>query len=426
MATPLVQLPSDDNALARTPAGFMRAREAHVLVTINGPGEIAAWLYPFAQSLRARLPNVTLTAALLPCAFASGRERNVLSSMPGIDHVISPAESMRWIVRGKAPARLTTRPDVALHLGGELALSVALARRMGTPVLTYEEDRVRWSGFFDRVCVRDERAARGNDRAHIRVVGNLMVDAARLRVPRRIPAREASVVALLPGSRPYFVRQLLPLFLRAAAQLSQLRPALRFVLAHSDFVTLDDIRECLRHNADRIVGGDDGEVRRLPNGEGFQIISAPGLEVDILPPERALQRADVAVTIPGTNTAELAALGIPMLLVLPTYRLHALPLPGLAGHVGGIPIVGPLIKEGVARGYIRTRRYWAHPNLLAREHVVPELVGPITASDIAASMHELLREPLDALQQRLRMVMGNPGASDRLVSEVLDVMGARR
>ena len=114
-----------------------------------------------------------------------------------------------------------------------------------------------------------------------------------------------------------------------------------------------------------------------------------------------------------------------MLLVLPTYRLHALPLPGLAGHLGGIPVLGPLIKQAVARGYIHTRRFWAHPNRLANELVVPELVGRITAEGIAEAMDTLLAEPLTVLQQRLRMVMGSPGASDRLVDEVLDLVEER-
>ena len=409
----------------RRDVALHRSSDQHFLVTVNGPGEIAAWLFPFARALRARMPDARVTAALLPCAFASGREREVLDEMPGIDRVLSPEESMRWIVRGAMPPRLTM-PDLAIHFGGELALCVALARRLDIPVLTYEEERVRWAAFLDRICIRDERAARGRGGEHIRVVGNLMVDAARLRVPRRSTAREVATVALLPGSRPYFVRQLLPLFLRAAADLARVRPGLRFILAKSDFVTIREISDSLRPGEERIVAGDDGEVRTSPDGQATHIISGGGLHVEILSPEDAMSRADVAVTIPGTNTAELAALGIPMLLVLPTYRLHALPLPGIAGHIGGIPVVGPLVKEAVARGYIQTRRFWAHPNLLAGELVVPELVGRITAQGIADAMDTLLTEPLAALQQRLRMVMGNPGASDRLVDEVLELASTGR
>ena len=421
MATPLIQMARDTRALQLRPAAPLARGGPHLVVTVNGPGEIAAWLFPFARALRARAPDATLTAALLPCAFASGREYEVLAAMSEIDRVVPPDESMRWIVRGTTPHALAGRPDLAIHFGGELALCVALARRLDVPVLAYEEERVRWPGFLDRICVRDERAARGRGGSRVRVVGNLMVDAARLRVPRRGAARDATTtVALLPGSRPYFVRQLLPLFLRAAAALGRRRSELRFVLAKSDFITLREIGECLRPGAERIVAGDDGVVRT--EGDESHIVSAAGVRVEILSPEEAMGRADVAVTIPGTNTAELAALGIPMLLVLPTYRLHALPLPGLAGHLGGIPMLGPLIKQAVARGYIHTRRFWAHPNRLAGELVVPELVGRITAEGIAAAMDELLAEPLTLLQQRLRMVMGSPGASDRLVHEVLELV----
>jgi lipid A disaccharide synthetase len=134
-----------------------------------------------------------------------------------------------------------------------------------------------------------------------------------------------------------------------------------------------------------------------------------------------MRRAGAAVTIPGTNTAELAALGIPMLLVLPAYRLHALPLPGLPGHLGGLPVIGPAIKECVARLYLRTRRFWAHPNRLAGSLLVPELVGRITSEEIADGLAHLLASPLSDTASKLRRVMGAPGASYRLVDEVLDL-----
>ncbi|MEO7967022.1 MAG: hypothetical protein ABIT38_24245, partial [Gemmatimonadaceae bacterium] len=130
MATPVMQLTGVVPSSARRLSASRQAPDPHFVVTVNGPGEIAAWLFPFARALRARLPGATVTAALLPCAFASGRERAVLDGMPEIDHVLSPDESMRWIVRGISPARLTTRPDLAIHFGGELALCVALARRL--------------------------------------------------------------------------------------------------------------------------------------------------------------------------------------------------------------------------------------------------------------------------------------------------------
>ena len=43
-------------------------------------------------------------------------------------------------------------------------------------------------------------------------------------------------------------------------------------------------------------------------------------------------------------------------------------LHGRAGHLGGVPVLGPLIKRAVAASYLRSRRHWAHPNRIAGEH----------------------------------------------------------
>jgi hypothetical protein len=113
-----------------------------------------------------------------------------------------------------------------------------------------------------------------------------------------------------------------------------------------------------------------------------------------------------------------------MILLLPAYQLHTLPLPGLAGHLGRVPIIGWRIKRAVANWYLRTRKHWAHPNRLSREPVVPELVGKISAKDVADRVCEMLSEPLEPTSERLREIMGPPGSADRLVDEVLGTIDA--
>jgi lipid-A-disaccharide synthase len=388
-----------------------------VIVTINGPGEVAAWLYPFAAALRERDPRTRLAVALLPCVFASGAERRVVESMPGVDVVWGPERSMRWVLRGDAPGDHDPGlPGCVLHLGGELTLAIVLARRISRALVVYSEGRVPWSAFVDRICLVDAEAMPGADAAKARVVGNLMVDAAHRRVPARRPARRT--IALFPGSRPYQVRNMLPFLLKVAAEVSRASGGdVRWVLAQSDFVTRDALASFAAADADRVIEGEAARLER--RGARDVLVTDAGVECDVASPSEAMSRASLALTIPGTNTAELAALGIPMLLLLPTYQLHTLPMPGLAGHVGGVPVLGPLIKRLVAEGYLRTRRHWAHPNRIARERVVPELVGRLTADGVARQVLEALGSPLARTARRLREVMGEPGSADRLVTEVL-------
>lgn len=387
-----------------------------VIVTINGPGEVAAWLYPFAAALRERDPTSRLVVALLPCVFASGAERAVIEAMPGVDAVWEPARSMRWVLRGEAPdGHRADLPGCVLHLGGELTLAILLARRVHRRLVVYSEARVPWAALVDRICLVDASAMPRASRAKTRVVGNLMVDAALRRVPSRRPAPRT--IALFPGSRPYQVRNMLPFLLAAAEHVSRAASDVRWLLAKSDFVSRDALATLAAAGDGRLIEGASARLER--RGAHDVLVSARGVVCEVASPGEAMSRASLALTIPGTNTAELAALGIPMLLLLPTYGLHTLPMPGIAGHVGGIPLLGPLVKRLVAETYLRTRRHWAHPNRIARERVVPELVGRLTAHGVAAHVLEALRSPLAQTGRRLREVMGEPGGAGRLVTEVL-------
>jgi lipid-A-disaccharide synthase len=90
-----------------------------------------------------------------------------------------------------------------------------------------------------------------------------------------------------------------------------------------------------------------------------------------------------------------------------------------------VPVLGPLVKQAVATTYLRVRRYWAHPNRLANEMIVPELIGRLTPDAIARQLQQMLDVPLAWTAQRLRAAMGEPGASGRLVDEVLRVASER-
>jgi lipid-A-disaccharide synthase len=389
----------------------------HIVATINGPGEVAAWLFPFAAALKERDPEARLTAALLPCVFASGAERRVVAAMDGVDAVHVPRETMQWIARGNRPPRVPDDiPGCVLHFGGELMLSVLLARRLRYPLVVYTEERVRHASLIDKVCVANEGAITPGRRSS--VVGNLMVDAAHRRVPlRAIGGRATRTIALFPGSRPYQVKNMLPFLLEVAGHVSETASGLRWVVAQSDFVSLDELAAFAGGVEDRVLHGD---TARLQHADGrTRLVSKRGVRVDVVAPGEAMRDADLAVTIPGTNTAELAALGIPMILLLPAYQLHTVPMPGLAGHIGRVPVVGWRIKRAVADWYLRTRRHWAHPNRLCGEHVVPELVGKISAPEVAIRVVETLASPLEETSERLRSIMGPPGGADRLVDEVL-------
>jgi lipid-A-disaccharide synthase len=397
------------------------------LAIVNGPGEVAGWLTPFAGALSERAPGAHLTAALLPCVFATGTEAHVLRAVSGVHDVLSTDETLHLILHARRNGKRTEldRPDAIVHFGGELTLSLLLARRLGAPLLLYAEHESLWSKFADRVFLARSKTTSAAEGSALEI-GNLMVDAAIARVNRTanttIPP-DVRTIALFPGSRAVIASRMLPFLLRVASEVAERVPHLRWVVARSEFLA-----PAVLTNTDRRPTTSALDAERFTakgsNGD-LRVETESGVVARVLSPAAAMQRADLAITIPGTNTAELAALGIPMIVVLPAYELERLPLPGLGGHLGRLPVLGPAIKRVIANSYIRWRRHWAHPNLATGQRLVPELVGRIRATDVACAVCDAIDRRDPSLPDRLRAAMGAPGSARRLVDEVLGLIAAR-
>src|SRR5690606_28348167 len=127
---------------------------------------------------------------------------------------------------------------------------------------------------------------------------------------------------------------------------------------------------------------------------------------------------------PGTNTAELSALGVPMIVTVPTWESDKVPMPGLAGHIGRLPLVGKYIKRGLGHLILRRIGFISHPNRRTNRMVVPELVGHITAAQTAEAVIGPLDTDTQRLEEELRAIMGPAGASQRLVAGLVEFLQA--
>jgi lipid-A-disaccharide synthase len=131
---------------------------------------------------------------------------------------------------------------------------------------------------------------------------------------------------------------------------------------------------------------------------------------------------DVAVTLPGTNTMELAALGVPMVVIVPMNEPEKIPLEGLPGLAGGVPFVGPWMKRKAIQRQAARIVFTALPNRRAGSCVVPEVRGCLTGPDIAGPVCELLGSSSERqrLSERLKSIAGGRGAASRLVGLIMD------
>lgn len=405
-----------------------------VVVTTNSPGEVAGWVRPAVPALRER-GAARVFAFLPPCLFASGAEQEVVARVPGVDGAFNQSAYWRFVLYGKRPAGFApTRRGAVLFLGGDLTHAVWLGSRLGYPVLAYTEGRVNWRRAIRTFLVPDAAArakalAKGASPARVAVVGDLVLDGVRPRTARAAFRQElgiapdALLLALFPGSRGFELERMVGVLLEAAARAAAEVPNVRCAISLSPFVTPEALARALPAGATLQQTGGSWQITGAGAPQcSSQREAGPGV-VPVVH-DRAhdlMQASDLALTIPGTNTVEMACLGLPMIVALPLDEPEKIPLEGLPGYLGAIPIVGPRWKRAAVLRAAAGIRFAALPNRRAGEEIVPELRGRVGPAEIAQAAVAWLRDPKrrEATAARLKMAVGAPGAAARVAELTL-------
>lgn len=408
----------------------------NIVITTNGPGEMAAWVQPMINEIRSTLPHARIIIALVPCPHSSGYEEQFSSRFFGAT-VLSPKETVNYVLTGSLPPHvILARHGVVLHLGGDQIFSACLGWRTHFPVTVYTEKLAQWKSRVTRYYLRDEQlearyaAAIPSDK--LMVVGDLMADSVApthpsLDIRQKLNLRmDAPVVSLLPGSKPLKVLHSTAYMLRIVDELSLLMPQVQFILPQSAFTPLAQIRQAVQDDKlVKLLDGVPGKV--VHDRNSTSLVTPQGNKVQIVPPSwhfNALQISDLSITLPGTNTAELAVLGVPMLVVLPLQRPELIPLDGLPGLIGRIPVLGPLLKRQIVQTLLQRMRFVALPNQKAGEMVVPELLGHCKAEDVAQQAYELLVDPMARreMAMKLRELMRSRQAASRILMDLVEIL----
>ncbi|NLY56782.1 MAG: hypothetical protein GX058_09800 [Firmicutes bacterium] len=381
-----------------------------IVLTTNSPGEVAGWVRPMVRQLRADWPEARISLFVLPCAFASGRECLVASEIEGIRQVFSPRDYWRLALWGKKPAGFQPGPrGLVLFLGGDQTHAVIIGRRLGYPVFIYTEGRALWPRAVKRYFVPYPQALRRAEEVapgQVELVGNLMLDAIRTTTDRESyraklkVGRDEQLIALFPGSRPAEFRYAISFFQQTIARIAAARTDCRFVLCLSPFIAPELAAE-------------------LWTATNLQVPMIQGEQYEIM------QAADLAITIPGTNNVEMAFFGLPMVVALPLDRPELIPLEGLPGLVGDLPLIGPKIKAYAVKKLAARYKYTALTNVIAQRMVVPEVRGEITPADVAHEVLNLLADPRrrHRMSADLREVVGATGAAQRIVATLKKFTG---
>jgi hypothetical protein len=405
-----------------------------VLVS-NGPGEISTWVRPLAERLHAELalrpvqPDapLALELVLVPCPNATGSEARVAAGWGLFERVLS-ASRFWWLLLRPGRHGPWPRHGVVVFLGGDQFWTVLLSARLGYRHLTYAEWVARWPRFNDRLALMGPTAAgrlgrRWRGRAQ--VVGDLMADLSEgARARTALPAGEW--VALLPGSKRAKLQLGVPFLLDTADRLAALRPGCRFLLP---VAPTTNVAELIAY-----AGPANPLARRygagVPRREGDELITPAGTHIllhEAAPAHAALSQCALALTTVGANTAELGALGVPMIVLVPTQHLDLMQAwDGWLGLLARLPLLRRLLGVALTAWRMRHRGLLAWPNISAGRMVVPERVGAILPEQIAAEAADWLASPerLAGMREDLRSLRGRPGAVAALALMVRQQLAA--
>jgi len=388
----------------------------------NGPGELTGWVRPVARAAREiAATDLRLTLVLSPTQFAGGREGDVAKSWGLFDRVLTPAEGVRVAL---GSLHVDVRPQASVvHLGGDLWFSARVARRLRAPAGAFAETPLvaRRHKAFARIFASSEDLARqlamrGVPEEKIVVTGDPRVDAVLGETktssspspPRGGEGKEV-LISILPGSRDRYVRGLLPYFMKLAGAVAAMRPGVTFQVIAAEFLS-PDLVEAMRE-----------EVSRQWTGLRIIWVTRDSWA--------ALARSDLVLTIPGTNTVELALLGVPFGVIVPLEFIDQVPREGLLEWIGRIPGAGRLIKHAAAWWYFERPRLMALPNLRAGQAIAPEWIGRWTPAELAKRVLELLDDAprRAAMRTALRQVYPTTGgAAGAIARHALALAAARQ
>jgi len=411
---------------------------AAILLVCNGPGELTTWVRPLASrlherlALRPRCPGAALALhlVLVPCPNANGSEARVAGAMGLFERVLPARRFWRLLLW---PRRYGPWPKqgVVVFLGGDQFWTVLLSARLGYRHLTYAEWVARWPQWNDRIAAMGPAAAgqlarRWQERCT--VVGDLMADVSASARAGASPLEGGPWVAVLPGSKRAKLLVGVPFLLRAADELRRLRPEVQFVLPVAPTTSAEELMAYAGPASpfSRLYGS---QVPRRLEADGCEWLeTASGTRLRLLldhPAHAALGRCSLALTTVGANTAELGALGVPMLVIVPTQHLEVMQAwDGGLGVLARLPLVRRLLNAALTAWRLRHHGFLSWPNISAGRAVVPERVGRISPEAIAAEADDWLAHPerLADMRTELGQLRGAPGAVDRLADLVLDLL----
>ena len=413
---------------------------AAVVIVSNGPGELSTWVKPVLDYLveqnhkciNSNLPKYKLVLTLVPCPHATGQEFSVANDWQIFDLIIPAKRFLKLLLK---PSSFGNWPKkgVVVFLGGDQFWNILLAKRLGYQSITYAEWIARWPRWNLHIAAMNEEVRNKlpkKFKKKCQVIGDLMAD-----INNNLsPINEISNgkwIAILPGSKKAKLSIGIPFFLEVADNISENGDDVNLMIP---IAPTTEIKDFLYFQSDKnpIAKYYSSKIKSITKIENsifdFVLETCKNTKIFIVNQNsnhNILSQCKLALTTVGANTAELAAINLPMIVVLPTQHLNAMNAwDGIFGIMGKINLLNRIQTFLIKRYYLKNKKFLAWPNIKANKQIIPERVGIISPKEISDEVIYLLNKNTILLEQKINLlkIRGKKGAIKKLSNLILDTI----
>ena len=410
----------------------MKKKPVAVVIITNGPGELSTWVKPVVDNLNKindslktnEKLNFFIRLVLVPCPNATGKEYEVAKSWNKFDLVTKAKNFWKLLIKPYSYAKWPEK-GIVIFLGGDQLWSVLLAKRLGYINITYAEWISRWPKWSNIIAAMNNEVRKNLPQKYLykcKIIGDLMADVTNNR-EFSLNLQEKNWIALLPGSKKAKLSVGIPYFLEMADHIYKENKNINLIIPIAPTTNTSEYL-FFQSNKNPIAKHYSSKIKKIKNIKSsifdYVIETSKNTKIYLInkhPCYEMLKKCDLAITTVGANTAELAALTLPMIVVLPTQHLNVMNAwDGVFGIIGKISFINKFLSFIIKTWYLKNKKFFAWPNIKAKKLIVPERIGNISPKQIAKEAIFLInnKKKLKDQKDNLSKQRGETGAVEKL------------
>ncbi len=409
----------------------MKKKAIAVIIISNGPGELSTWVRPVVENLNKindsleendRL-NFSINLVLVPCPNATNKEYKVAKSWNKFVLITKANTFWQLLIRPYKYAKWPQK-GIVIFLGGDQFWSVLLAKRLGYINITYAEwisRWPRWNNIIAAMNIEVKKKIPQKYRYKCKVIGDLMADI-KENNNFTLNNTKKNWIALLPGSKKSKLSVGIPYFLEIADYIHTKNKNINLIIPMAPTTSTAEFL-FFQSNQNPIAKYYSSKIKSIKQIKSsifdYVIETSKSTKIYLInkhPCYEVLKRFDLAITTVGANTAELAALALPMIVVLPTQHLNVMnSWDGIFGIIGKISFINKFFAFIIKNWYLKKKKFFAWPNIKAKKYIVPEIIGNISPKQIANEALYLIKNKKYLKEQKkdLSKQRGKTGAVEK-------------